>query len=59
MPMKIPEYIPVSPITLACPKCKAAAGTPCDVLDEFELIHMERIREAAAIDAAANKGGSN
>jgi len=53
-----PDYITISPMTVACPKCKAAAGTPCDVLNEFELIHLERIYEADAM-GAANKSPPN
>jgi len=47
-----PEHISVNPLTVACPRCKAAPGTPCDVLDDFDLIHLERINKAAAMEAA-------
>ncbi len=47
-----PKHISISPLSVACPKCKAAPGTPCDVLNEFDLIHLERINEAAAMEAA-------
>jgi hypothetical protein len=59
MPKNIPEYIAVSPMTLACPKCKAAPGIPCDVVNEFELIHLERIQAAAATDKAKKGQRSN
>lgn len=58
VPRKLPEHITVSPMTLACPKCKAVPGTPCDIVNDFELIHLERIQQAAAMDAA-NKAPLN
>ena len=53
---RLPERIAVNPITLICPRCKAERGTACDMLDdEFELIHLERLEAAAAMDIAAKK----
>jgi len=50
---KIP-YIPISPIILVCPQCGAKAGKACKMLrGEVELIHVERIMDAAAKDVAA------
>ena len=54
-PQKISAYIAVSPITLDCPKCKAVPGTPCDVLNDFELYIWIESERLAAIDTAANK----
>lgn len=49
-----PEYIDVSPMTLTCPRCKAKPGKACLKLkDDIELIHLERIEAAAAMDRAA------
>jgi hypothetical protein len=52
----LPDYIPISPMTLTCPRCKAAPGVACQKLrDEVELIHIERIEAAAEKDLAAKK----
>ena len=49
-----PDYIEVSPKTLTCPRCKAEPGEACVKLKNMiELIHLERIEAAAAIDRAA------
>lgn len=54
--MTIP-YIPVSPMSLVCPKCGVRQGQRCDILrGELEMVHIERIKSAAAIDGAAKKG---
>jgi hypothetical protein len=46
---KLPEHAATNPMTLACPRCHAAAGRVCDKLPgEFEMVHMERIAAAAA-----------
>jgi hypothetical protein len=48
------KYIAVSPMTLNCPRCGAKPGQVCGTLDgEAELIHVERIEAAAAMDVAA------
>ncbi len=54
---KTPEYINVSPVTLICPRCNAEPGEACDVLlnDGLELVHIERIKWAAAMDVAAKE----
>ena len=51
----IPLNIKVSPLTLACPKCKAVPGESCGTLNKFEMIHLERIEAAAVIDRASRK----
>lgn len=51
---KIPKYIPISPITIPCLKCKAKPGYACAVLGEGqEIVHVERIKAAAALDSIA------
>lgn len=49
-----PDYTPTSPMSLECPLCKVEAGTVCDVLPSrgIEIVHLERIKAAAAIDVA-------
>lgn len=48
--------LPISPMTILCPLCKAVPGVPCEALqDKFELIHVERIEAAAEKDLAAKK----
>jgi hypothetical protein len=52
---KLPDHIAISPITIACPKCKAAPGDICEVLlgGGMEIVHVERIALALAMDVAA------
>jgi hypothetical protein len=51
-----PEYFDVSPKTLTCPRCKAEPGEACVKLKNMiELIHLERIEAAAAIERAAKR----
>jgi hypothetical protein len=53
---KLPEYIEVSPLTLACSRCGAKPGMACGKIDDvFDLIHVERIAAAAALDVKARK----
>jgi hypothetical protein len=58
---KLPPYIAISPVTLACPRCGAAPGRVCEILDgrifdgKVEVVHVERIKAAAAMDSAAKK----
>jgi len=43
-------------MTMICPRCKAGPGVPCAKLrDEVELVHIERIKAAAAKDRTARK----
>ena len=52
----LPEHVAISPMTLVCPRCSAQPGRVCELFDgEVELIHVERIKMAAARDVAANK----
>jgi len=49
-------YIPINPITIPCPKCRAKAGKPCQLHKrELELVHVARIHAAAKKDVAAKK----
>jgi hypothetical protein len=51
----LPEHIAISPMTLRCPKCNAEPGEVCEVLlnEGLEIVHIERIATALALDAAA------
>jgi len=52
----IPDHIGVSPMALPCPHCGANPGIACEVVGgKVELIHVERIEAAAALDVAAKK----
>jgi hypothetical protein len=53
----IPEYLAISPLTLVCPLCGVKAGRPCETSsgEELELVHLVRIKAAAAQDLAARK----
>jgi hypothetical protein len=47
----IPEVLPVSPVSLPCPKCKAKAGKDCATTSGgFAAIHLERVKAAALAD---------
>jgi hypothetical protein len=52
---ELPEYIAVSPITVACPRCHAEPGKVCEVLvgRGLEIVHIERIKVALAMDVSA------
>jgi len=58
--VKPPEYVAISPVTLACPRCNAEPGEVCEVPvdDGLELVHVERIRAAAVMDAAAKNSST-
>jgi hypothetical protein len=51
---KPPDYSPTGPLMVSCPQCSAAPGVVCQVVlsDGLELIHVERIRAAVAVDIA-------
>jgi hypothetical protein len=53
----IPEYIPISPITLPCPRCYAEPGEECENLaaDFLQAVHLARIKAAVKMDAAEKK----
>jgi hypothetical protein len=43
-----------SPMTLTCPRCAAKSGQICEIFHgEVELVHVERIEAATAMDVAA------
>jgi hypothetical protein len=49
----IPKVLPVSPISLVCPFCKAKPGEDCIKLsDGIAVLHIQRIQAAAAQDKA-------
>jgi hypothetical protein len=51
---KLPSHIAISPMTLACPRCNAEPAKVCEVLPNGQqVVHLERVRLAAAIDVAA------
>jgi hypothetical protein len=53
---KPPLSIAISPVTLACPRCGAAPGVVCEIIGGgVEVVHVERIKAAAAMDSAAEK----
>ncbi|MFZ0521421.1 MAG: hypothetical protein WAL95_10380 [Candidatus Acidiferrales bacterium] len=54
---KIPEYLPISPVTLVCPLCNAQPNVACETAagGELELVHVARIKVAAKLDVAAKK----
>jgi len=53
---KTSEYLPISPIALNCPRCKAKPGKACHKLnDELDVVHVERIALAAAEDVKPQK----
>lgn len=50
------EHIAVSPMTLVCPRCAAKAGKVCGLYaGDLELVHVERIEAAVAMNLAATK----
>jgi hypothetical protein len=51
------EHIAVSPMSLRCPRCNAEPEEVCEILigDGLEVVHVERIQWAAAMDAIAKK----
>jgi hypothetical protein len=53
---ELPEYIAISPTTLACPECNAKPGEVCEMLDdELAIVHVARIKFAAAMDLETKK----
>jgi hypothetical protein len=52
----IPEHIPVSPMTLACPRCGAKPGKDCQKSagSHLPFVHLARIKAAAKLDAAGS-----
>jgi hypothetical protein len=50
---QVPERLAISPMTLVCPRCHAAAGQVCKVVAGELVVHVERIAATAAKDVAA------
>jgi hypothetical protein len=52
-----PPPLPISPMTLICPRCKAKPGQICRtaIKNKLETVHLERIEAAAAMDVAAKR----
>ena len=45
---KLPEQLPVSPMSVTCPRCSASPGRNCvQLAEQVEGIHIERIEAAA------------
>jgi len=51
----IPEYLPISPMTLRCPFCGAKSGKDCETFSKVRLgvVHMARVKAAAKMDEAS------
>ena len=50
----VPEYLPISPVTLVCPECNAKPGKDCIPLPGglVGIVHVSRIKAAAKLDSA-------
>lgn len=46
----IPPRLPVSPLSLTCPYCKAERGTDCAGSNGISVTHVERIQMAGLAD---------
>jgi len=55
MAKRIPDVLPVSPLSLACPLCKAKPNHDCTSISSYGILHVARIRAAAARDMAKRK----
>ena len=55
--LKPPVILPISPMTLVCPLCSAKPGHDCETVSgvHLPLVHVARIKTAAARDAAAKR----
>jgi hypothetical protein len=53
----IPEYLPVSPISIVCSLCNAKPNKACATSSGgyLEVVHVARIKAAAKTDVAARK----
>jgi hypothetical protein len=58
MKTEIPEYLPISPISLRCPFCHARPNKVCETAlgGRLEVVHIARIKAAAKIDEARKAG---
>jgi hypothetical protein len=56
-PTANPLQLRISPMTLVCPLCGAKPGYACETASggTLEIIHVERIKAAAAKDAAMKR----
>lgn len=61
MKASIPEYLPVSPITIRCMLCDAKPNKACATSagGYLEVVHLARIKAAAKMDTAARKSRKN
>ena len=51
--MKIPKVLPINPVTLVCPFCKAKPGYDClTTAKGYAALHLQRIAAAAATDVS-------
>ena len=52
----IPSVLPISPLTVECPHCKAQPGHNCTAdSGQFSVIHLARISAAARIKKATRE----
>jgi hypothetical protein len=53
----IPEYLPVSPISIPCSLCNAKPNKACETSagGYLEIVHVARIKAAAKMDVTARK----
>jgi len=52
----IPEFLPVSPVSLTCPFCKAKPGKDCATRSGgIAVLHIQRILVAAAQNKAKKR----
>jgi len=51
------NVLPTSPMSLACPFCKAQPGSACETTagGRLEVVHVARIKAAEARDFVRNK----
>ena len=51
------EYLPISPLTLACPVCGAKPGHDCVTPSKVRLyvVHITRVKAAAKMDKNSRK----
>jgi hypothetical protein len=57
MKTEIPEYLPISPLSVRCPLCDAEPNEICQAVSggRFELVHVARVKAAAKLDEARKK----
>jgi hypothetical protein len=58
---KLLQHIAVSPMSLPCPRCNAKPEEVCEIpiRDGLEVVHVERIQWAAAMDAIGKKASKH